>query len=68
MVHPTQKPIDLINFLIQKEHKRINGKLISAVWDNWEIWPEHMDELSTSDMYTLRRLSGRDRNADWGDR
>ena len=63
-----KKPIDLINFLIQKEHKRINGKLISAVWDNWEIWPEHMDELSTSDMYTLRRLSGRDRNADWGDR
>ncbi len=63
-----KKPIDLINFLIENDNKRISGKLISAIWDNWEIWPEHLDELSTSDMYTLRRISGRDRNADWGDR
>ena len=63
-----EKPIDLINFLIENDNKRISGKLISAIWDNWEIWPDHLDELSNSDMYTLRRITGRDRNADWGDR
>ncbi|MDP7621481.1 MAG: SDR family oxidoreductase, partial [SAR324 cluster bacterium] len=36
---------DLIVFLASKRNRRITGKLISAVWDNWEEWPNHLDEL-----------------------
>mgnify|MGYP000682456454 CR=1 FL=1 len=43
----------------------ITGKLISAVWDKWELFPEIKDELNTSDIYTLRRITARDRGRDW---
>jgi len=59
---------DLIVFLASKRNRRITGKLISAVWDNWEEWPNHLDELNKSDVYSLRRITGRDRAMDWGDR
>jgi 3-oxoacyl-[acyl-carrier protein] reductase len=59
---------DLALFLASDASNGITGKLISAVWDDWEHWPEHLTELSTSDVYTLRRIAGRDRGFDWGDK
>ncbi|MCX7217348.1 MAG: SDR family NAD(P)-dependent oxidoreductase [Burkholderiales bacterium] len=59
---------DLALFLASDYSKGISGKLISAVWDNWEEWPKHLDELSQSDVYTLRRIAGRDRGFVWGDK
>jgi NAD(P)-dependent dehydrogenase (short-subunit alcohol dehydrogenase family) len=59
---------DLALFLASNASKNITGKLISAVWDDWEHWLEHMDELSKSDVYTLRRIVGRDRGFTWGDK
>ena len=55
-------------FLASDASNGITGKLISAVWDDWEHWPEHLDELSSSDAYTLRRIAGRDRGLLWGDK
>ena len=60
--------VDLVNFLISENGSSVTGKIISAVWDNWEKWPEHIDELKNSDIYTLRRITGRDRGFDWGDK
>ena len=59
---------DLALFLASAESNGITGKLISSVWDNWEHWPEHLDDLSSSDVYTLRRVVGRDRGFTWGDK
>lgn len=59
---------DLALFLASDASKGISGKLISAVWDNWKEWPKHLDELSQSDVYTLRRIAGRDRGFVWGDK
>lgn len=58
---------DLAVFL-STEGSGITGKLIAAQWDRWEDWPLHLDELNSSDVYTLRRITGRDRNKQWGDR
>lgn len=58
---------DLALFLASPESDGITAKLISAVWDNWQEWPKHLDQLSKSDAYTLRRVSGRDRGMEWGD-
>lgn len=65
---PLDKGVDLALFLASSASDGITSKLISAVWDDWENWPEHLDELSTSDVYTLRRIAGRDRNMTWGDK
>ena len=55
-------------FLASSKSDGITGKLISAVWDEWKQWPQHLDELNSSDVYTLRRIAGRDRNISWGDK
>lgn len=55
-------------FLGSAESDGITGKLIAAQWDRWEDWPQHLDELNSSDVYTLRRITGRDRNKSWGDK
>ena len=39
-----------------------------AVWDDWAVWPKHINELNASDIYTLRRIAGRDRQKKWGDK
>lgn len=59
---------DLALFLANDVSRGITGKLISAVWDDWEHWPTHLNVLATSDVYTLRRVSGRDRGLEWGDK
>ena len=59
---------DLIFFLISEQGSKVTGKLISAVWDDWKMWQQHLDELNFSDVYTLRRITGRDRGFVWGDK
>ncbi len=65
---PLDKGADLALFLASSASDGITAKLISAVWDDWEHWSEHLSELSSSDVYTLRRIAGRDRGFDWGDK
>lgn len=65
----TKEPrvLDLVRFLLSDQSDGISGKLVSAEWDNWEAWPENIEELKSSDIYTLRRITGRERNSTWGD-
>jgi len=44
----------------------ITGRLISAVWDPWADLQTHLNDLTTSDIYTLRRITPGDRGKDWG--
>jgi NAD(P)-dependent dehydrogenase (short-subunit alcohol dehydrogenase family) len=63
-----QQGAELAVFLASGDSDGITGKLISALWDNWTHWSEHLPELVSSDAYTLRRIVGRDRNLEWGDK
>jgi len=65
---PLERGADLAVFLASPASDGITAKLISAVWDDWEHWPEHLHEISGSDAYTLRRIAGRDRGFNWGDK
>ena len=65
---PLDKGADLALFLASAASDGITAKLISAMWDDWEHWPDYLDELSSSDAYTLRRITGRDRDFAWGDK
>jgi NAD(P)-dependent dehydrogenase (short-subunit alcohol dehydrogenase family) len=62
------KASELAVFLANNDSDGITGKLISAVWDKWEEFPSHKDELNSSDIFTLRRIVGRDRNISWSDK
>lgn len=65
---PLEYGADLALFLASAASDGITAKLISAVWDDWAHWPQHLEELSASDVYTLRRIAGRDRGFAWGDK
>lgn len=64
---PPELGANLCVFLASNESKGITGKLISAVWDPWKDLPNYIEELKTSDIYTLRRITPKDRGKTWGD-
>ena len=51
-----------------REKSFITGKLISAQWDNWKKFRFNKDKLINSDVGTLRRIAGRDRNMKFFDK
>ena len=57
---------ELAVFLGSSLSDGITGKLINAVWDPWALFPEHLDELNKTDIYTLRRIVPKDRGKTWG--
>lgn len=56
----------LCHFLASDASRGITGKLISAVWDPWTSLPDHLDDLGSTDIYTLRRIVPKDRDMTWG--
>ena len=65
---PLDVPARLAVFLGSSQSDGITGKLISAVWDDWASFPTHLEELTKSDVYTLRRIVAKDRGFGWGDK
>ena len=63
---PLERGADLAVFLASAQSNGITGKLISAIWDPWEHFLEHLEDLKNSDIYTLRRIIPRDRGQSWG--
>lgn len=63
---PFDAGADLAVFLGSALSDGISGKLISAIWDPWRSLPEHLEQLKSSDIYTLRRIVPSDRGMSWG--
>jgi len=52
-----QLAADLVLFLTSEKSYNLNGKIISAKWDNWHDWDkEKIEQLMKSSDYTLRRI------------
>ena len=62
---PFERGSDLAVFLASAKSDGITGKLVSAIWDPWDHFPEHMEDLKKSDIYTLRRIVPKDRGMSW---
>ena len=62
---PPERAAQLCVFLLSEESRGITGRLISAVWDNWEQLAERSEALASGDVYTLRRIVPGDRGLDW---
>lgn len=62
-----ERGAELAVFLASAQSDGITGKLISAIWDPWKNFPDHLEDLKKSDIYTLRRIVPKDRGMNWGD-
>ena len=51
-----QLAAELCAFLMSPESDKITGKIISAVWDPWQKFSFHSEDLLDNDVYTLRRV------------
>lgn len=60
-----ERAAQLCVFLGSTRSDGITGKLISAQWDPWETLDTRRDELTGSDIYTLRRIVPEDRGKKW---
>lgn len=61
---PLAKGAELAVFLASAAGDGITGRLLSAVWDDWQNLPAKRDRLAKSDVYTLRRIVPKDRGFD----
>lgn len=59
---------ELICFLASNESDGISGKLISAVWDNWDKFPGAISDIQKSNVLTLRRIVGSNVDMNWIDK
>ena len=62
---PVAKVVGLVRFLLSRESDGINGKLISAPWDPWDRLGNFKERLRQSDIYSLRRITPKDRGETW---
>jgi NAD(P)-dependent dehydrogenase (short-subunit alcohol dehydrogenase family) len=63
---PLEIGASLAVFLASAASDGLTGKLISAIWDPWITFPEHLADLQRTDIYTLRRIVPKDRGLQWG--
>ena len=54
---PLDVPAALAVFLASDESDGLTGKLISAVWDDWQNMGKHISAIMSSDLFTLRRVT-----------
>ncbi len=57
---PLQTAASLAVFLASNESDGLTGRLISAIWDDWQGMAKRIPEIMASDLYTLRRISPKD--------
>ena len=62
---PLEKGAALAVFLASARSDGITGRLLSAVWDDWQALAGRRDALQKGDVYTLRRIVPKDRGLDW---
>jgi NAD(P)-dependent dehydrogenase (short-subunit alcohol dehydrogenase family) len=63
---PLDTPANLCVHLGSADSDGLTGKLIAAVWDPWAEFHDHRAELDGTDIYTLRRITPKDRGMTWG--
>ena len=52
----------LVAYLMLGAGRDVTGKLISALWDRWDVLHRNPDVLAHRDVFTLRHVVPRERN------
>ena len=56
-----EKVLGLVDWLLSPASDGISGRLLSAQWDDWSSLAAQRETLTQSDLYTLRRVTPKDR-------
>ena len=59
------KGAQLSVYLGSDKSNGVTGKLISAIWDGWTTFDQHLDDIKNTDIFTLRRIITKERGMDW---
>lgn len=51
-----ERVVGLVRFLAGPQSDGLTGRLISAVWDEWDTFPERLADIRRSELYTMRRV------------
>jgi 3-oxoacyl-[acyl-carrier protein] reductase len=62
---PLELGADLCVYLASAQSDGLTGKLLSAKWDPWATLHTRLDELNSTDIYALRRITPEDRGRKW---
>lgn len=62
-----KRAAELASYLCDSESNGVTGRLISAIWDPWHNLGSLKNELSGTDIYTIRRIIPEDRGKNWSD-
>jgi 3-oxoacyl-[acyl-carrier protein] reductase len=62
---PPDRAGALAVFLASGASGDLTGKNLSAIWDRWETFPGHLEDMMRSDVYNWRRIKPKDRGYDW---
>ena len=63
---PPEKAAVLAVFLASDESNELTGKLISAVWDDWKGMSQQAQKITSTDLYTMRRITPENMAEDQG--
>ncbi len=63
---PYKKATDLIIFLSSEQSSFLKGKIIHALWDDWNNFKKYKKKIINSDFFTLKRTNPYDRGYKWG--
>ncbi|MEE8478747.1 MAG: SDR family oxidoreductase [Candidatus Neomarinimicrobiota bacterium] len=58
------KVSELALFIACKNRKELNGRVISAIWDNWENISNKKEKIIDTDTFQMRRIVPKDRGID----
>ena len=59
------KAAELVVFLSSEASNGLTGKVISAIWDDYHNFPQHLKEIMGTDIYSWRRIKPNDRGYEW---
>ena len=57
-----EKAPELALYMAHQKRPELNGKVISAIWDDWNTISENADKISDSDIFNMRRIVPHDRD------
>ncbi|MEE9571670.1 MAG: SDR family oxidoreductase [Candidatus Neomarinimicrobiota bacterium] len=58
------KAPELALFIACQNRKELNGRVISAIWDNWENISKQKEKIIDTDVFQMRRIVPKDREID----
>jgi len=59
---PIEKAPELALFIASKNRKEFNGKVISAIWDDWGKISNNKEKIIDTDIFQMRRIVPKDRD------